>query len=78
MPILILMFIGYHWANYNYNEYIKERVSSMVLASYEEKCELEKEKVNIGNIYAYDDRKVDRNWYIYSVYNFIYMSIKLR
>ena len=77
LPILILMFIGYHWANYNYNEYIKERVSSMVLASYEEKCELEKEKVNIGNIYAYDDRKVDRNWYIYSVLQFYLYEYKI-
>ncbi len=76
LPILILMFIGYHWANYNYNEYIKERVSSMVLASYE-KCELEKEKVNIGNIYAYDDRKVDRNWYIYSVLQFYLYEYKI-
>ena len=45
LPILILMFIGYHWANHNYNEYIKERVSSMVMSSYEEKCELEKKGV---------------------------------
>ena len=76
-PILVLIVIGYHWANHNYNEYIKERVSSMVMSSYEEKCELEKEGVKIGKIFAYDDREVDRNWYIFSVLQFYFYDYKI-
>lgn len=77
LPILILMFIGYHWANHNYNEYIKERVSSMVMSSYEEKCELEKKGVKLGRVYVYDDRKEDSNWNIYSVLQFYLYEYKI-
>lgn len=70
LPILILLTIGYHWANKNFNECTKQQISSMVLASYEEKCLLESQGVDIGCIYAYDDRDIESEWAIYSVLQF--------
>ena len=77
LPAFLLMIVGYHLANVNYNEYVKERISSMVMASYEQKCELENEGVEIGKIYAYDDRTVDRNWYIFSVLQFYFYDYRI-
>lgn len=77
LPILLFMVIGYHNANINYNEYVRERVSSMVLTSYEQKCLLEQSNVDIRQIYAYDDRKVDTNWYIFSVLQFYFYEYRI-
>lgn len=77
LPILILMVIGYNQANANYNRPVTEKISSMVLASYDEKCQLENSGVNIGQIYAFDDRKVDSNWYIFSVLQFYFYEYRI-
>ncbi len=71
-PIVLLMVIGYNWANENYNKYIMESISSMVLTSYEQKCCLEESGADIGKIYAFDDRQIDSNWYICSVLQFYF------
>lgn len=76
-PILFLMITGYDLANENYNKYTMERISSKVLASYEQKCCLEESGINIGKIYAFDDRKIDANWLIYSVLQFYFYEYRI-
>ena len=49
----------------------------MVLASYDEKCQLEDAEVNIGQVYAFDDRKKDSNWYIFSVLQFYFYEYRI-
>lgn len=76
-PIVMLLLIGYQNANVNYNEPIREDVSSMVLASYAQKELLEQANINIGHIFAYDDRKVDQNWYVFSVLQFYFYEYRI-
>jgi len=71
------MVIGYNQANENYNKKVMEQISSMVLSSYEQKCLLEESGVDIGQIYAYDDRKIDSNWYICSVLQFYFYEYRV-
>lgn len=77
LSIIFLLIIGYNWANINFNEYIKQQISSMVLASYEVKCQLENEDINIGYVYAYDDRDVESEWAIYSVLQFYFYEYRI-
>jgi len=76
-PILILMLTGYNRANANFNLSVMERISSMVLSSYEQKCYLEEAGTDIGHIYAYDDRKADHNWLIFSVLQFYFYEYRI-
>lgn len=77
LPILFLMVLGYDQANENYNKDVMEQVSSMALSSYRQKCCLEDSGINIGKIYAFDDRKVDPNWYICSVLQFYFYEYRI-
>lgn len=77
LPIVLLMLIGYNQANENYNKNIMEQVSSMVLSSYRQKCCLEASGVDIGEIYAFDDRKIDSNWHIFSVLQFYFYEYRI-
>lgn len=77
LSILVLMVMGYNLANENYNKKITEQISSMVLSSYEQKCLLEESGVDIGQVYAFDDRRVDRNWYITSVLQFYFYEYRI-
>lgn len=77
LPIVLLMVIGYNQANTNYNKVIMEQVSSMALSSYEQKCRLEEIGADIGQIYVFDDRKVDSNWYICSVLQFYFYEYRI-
>lgn len=77
LPIMLLMVIGYNQANVYYNRPVTEKISSMVLTSYNEKCQLEDSGVSIGQIYAFDDRKVDSNWYIFSVLQFYFYEYRI-
>lgn len=77
MPIVVLMIIGYYWANKNYNKPVTERISAMVLSSYEQKCRLEESGLDIGQVYVYDDRVVDSNWYLYSVLQFYFYEYRI-
>lgn len=77
LPIVLLMLIGYNQANENYNKNIMEQISSMALSSYRQKCCLEASGVDIGNIYAFDDRKVDSNWHIFSVLQFYFYEYRI-
>jgi len=77
LSIVCLVAIGYYEANANYNKKVTEEISSMVLASYEQKCKLDEAGVHIGQIYAFDDRKVDSNWYIFSVLQFYFYEYRI-
>lgn len=77
LPIVALMILGYCCANKYYNKPVTESVSAMVLSSYEQKCVLEESGVVIGNVYAYDDRTVNDNWYIYSVLQFYFYEYRI-
>lgn len=77
IPIVLLMVIGYNQANENYNKRIVEQISSMVLSSYEQKCCLEESGIDIGKIYAFDDRQIDSNWYICSVLQFYFYEYRI-
>ena len=77
LPTIILIVVGYHWANKNFNSIVTDRISNMVLASYEEKCNLEDAGVSIGHIYAYDDREKNTNWYIFSVLQFYFYEYRI-
>lgn len=72
LPILIMMVIGYGNANKFYNENVNKSVSSMVLASYKQKCLLEEANIKIDKVYAVDKRKTDPNWYLFSVLQFYF------
>lgn len=76
-PIVLLMAVGYNNANENYNRRVTEQISSMVLSSYEQKCKLEEAEIDIGQVYAYDDRVVDNNWYIFSVLQFYFYEYRV-
>lgn len=78
LPILILMIVGYNQANANYNKPVTEKASSMVLASYNEKCRLEDLDIGIGQIYAFDDRDVGENWLIFSVLQFYFYEYQIK
>lgn len=78
LSILILMVVGYNQANANYNKPITEKVSSMVLASYDEKCRLEDSAISIGQIYAFDDRDIEENWLIFSVLQFYFYEYQIK
>ncbi len=77
LPTLVLMAGGYYQANINYSDFIKDKASSMVLASYEQKVRMEQSGMELGQIYAYDDRKVDRNWYIFSILQFYFYDHRI-
>lgn len=77
LPILLLMVWGYDQANENYNAKVTEKASAMVLASYEKKCVLEQNGIEIGQIYAVDERNVDRNWYIFSILQFYFYEYRI-
>lgn len=77
LPIVVLMVTGYHQANENYNRKVTESISAMALSSYEQKCRLDESGVDIGQVYVYDDRKVDRNWYLFSVMQFYFYEYRI-
>ena len=62
-----------------YNLTIKEQISSKITASYYKKCELEKQKIELGTIYLNDEtRGTDTNWKIYSVAQFYFNRYTLQ
>ena len=78
VPALMLVLVGYVCGNINYNKPVREAISSMVLASYFEKCELEKNGIKLGNVYAIDEGEKDDNWYIYSVLQFYFYDMTIK
>jgi len=76
-PIVLMMMIGYNNSNAYYNAKINDSISNMVLASYEQKCLLEDNSVEIGRVYAIDNRKADSNWYIFSVLQFYFYEYRI-
>ncbi len=72
VPILLFMVMGYNNSNTYYNKAVQDSISSMVLSSYEQKCLLEEANIEIDKVYAVDNRKVDLNWYIFSVLQFYF------
>ncbi len=62
----------------NFDNPVKEKMSSKILTSYEEKCELEKSGTDIGQIYLYDTEGGDGNWKIYSIAQFYFNRYTLQ
>lgn len=79
LSIMIIFMIGCHLSyTYNFDNIVKEAMSSKILASYEEKCDIEKSGLNIGQIYLYDTEGGDINWKIYSIAQFYFNQYTLR
>lgn len=78
--ISILFIMSFHFNKQTeYDFDIKNRVSSKILASYDMKCKLEKQGVNIGTIYLNDETLGnDNNWKIYSVAQFYFNRYTLQ
>ena len=79
LPVIILAVFSHCYTQVEYNLSIKEQISSKILASYEEKCRLEKEGKKIGTIYLNDESLgTDGNWKIYSVAQFYFNHYPLQ
>lgn len=79
IPFIILMICFHFNEQLEYNLEIKQRISSKILASYEEKCRLDKDNIDIGTIYLNDETAgTDANWKIYSVAQFYFNRYTLQ
>ena len=79
IPFIILMICFHLNEQLEYNVDIKQQISSKILASYEEKCKLEENKIEIGTIYLNDETAgTDGNWKIYSVAQFYFNRYTLQ
>lgn len=80
----LVLFIGFTMlSHYNkqteYNVSIKKRISSKIMASYEEKLLLDTQGIEIGTIYLNDESTgADNNWKIYSVAQFYFNRYTLK
>ncbi len=70
--LIIFLAIGYRNVELYYNRDVREKISSLADASYCAKCSMENHGIELGTVYAIDERAADSNWLLYSVLQFYF------